>query len=322
MGTRKLILLVLLSLLLPGCSMFTSTNQQEIKVIKFSEVHPDGSPNAEATKYFAKLLKERSNGKIQLDVYTGGQLGDEKTVEEAIKSGIVDMNRLGITKIIPATNLPFIFRDANHMWQALNGPLLQDIVAFFDKNERVFLGLYDSGARSFYATKPIIGPQDFVGTSVRVAPMVTQEPQRMVQALGGNPLDITYNDVYLGFQTGKITVAENNPPSYVTSKHYELAPYLVLDEHGISAEAMFITKQAWALMSADEQKLFKECATEAIEYQHKLWNEFTEKSLKELETKGVKITKPDKEQFRKAMVPMYDQYPQYKEVIQKIQAVK
>lgn len=323
MNKKKIgLLLISCVFLFTGCSLYTSADRPKITVIKVHEVHPDGFPNAEATKYFAKIVNEKSNGKIKVDVYTGSQLGEGKVIDEAISAGTIDVNRDSLSNLIPATSLPFLFRDSNHLWKCVEGPLMPLIVEGLAKKDKVLLGgVYDSGSRSFYATKPLSTPIDYQGAKIRVAPANVKEIGGMVELLGATAVNVAYNDLYLAFQTGSVEGAENNVPSYFTSKHFEWATYYILDEHVMMPEVMFISKTTWNQLSADDQKILQASAEESVQYQRMLWAEFTDKTMKDLENKGVKVIRPNKEAFRKATASLYDKFPQYKDVIQKIQAV-
>jgi TRAP-type C4-dicarboxylate transport system substrate-binding protein len=133
---------------------------------------------------------------------------------------------------------------------------------------------------------------------------------------------MSYGDVYSGLQTGVIDGAENNPPSLYSAKHFEVCKYYSLDEHAMVPETLIMSKKVWDSLSDEDKKIVAECAAESVEYQKKLWAEFTDKSLKELAAKGVTIVKPDKAPFQKAVEPLYEKYPEYKDIITQIKAVK
>lgn len=295
-------------------------NSNEI-ILRAYEFHPEAHPNAQGTLYMAKLLEERSNGRIKMKVYVGAQLGEGEDINAALKDGILDISRDPLPPTLDALKMPFVFRDSDHVWKTLDGPLRKIVDDELEKNGLICLGIFDAGARSFYTTKAVLSPDDLRGMKIRVG-LGNETMMEAVKTIGAEPVQLAYNDMYPAFQTGNIAGAENNTPSYLTSKHYELAKYYIMDEHVFSPEAMYITKSSWDQFSTEDQKLLKECGATAAEYQRKLWSEFTAKSLKELEGQGVTIIKPDKESFRKAMVPLYDKFPQYKALINQIQAVK
>lgn len=327
MYKKVLVVFVVLSLfLLKGCRTGPEEfgKPKEI-ILKAANIHPEEYPTTQGTKYLAKLLEERSNGRIRLQVYADGQLGQGKPIEDAIRDGIIDIDREGLdvyTAVIPMTEafiMPFVFRDAQHVQKVLAGPIGQRLAQEFEKKDIIVLGYYAAGARSFYTAKPVATPEDIRGMKIRVLP--TELFKNMVQTLGATGIQILYNEVYPQLQIGAVGGAENSPPSYLTSRHYELAPYYVLDEHLFIPEILYVSKRTWNSLHPEDQKLLKECGAEAAKYQRDLWMDFEIKSIWELKRKGVKIVRPDKEGFRKAMEPLYEQYPQHKALIQEIQAI-
>lgn len=319
------IFLMVCFIFLPGCSTPDKSANNKTVILKANDLHPEEYPTVQATKYLAKLLEEKSDSRIKLQIYTDGQLGQGKSIADAINAGIIDMNREGLdvyTGKIPMTEafiMPFVFRDGEHVRKVLDGSIGQRLTQEFEKNDIIVLGYYAAGARSFYTTKPVNTPDDMKGMKIRVIP--TALFVDMMQTLGAKGVEALYNDVYPQLQIGTVDGAENNPPSYVTSRHYELAPYYVLDEHLIIPQILYISKGTWNSLSPEDQKLLKECGAEAAEQQHKLWVEFEARAIKELESKGVTIIRPDKEAFRKAMEPLYDKYPEHQALIREIRSV-
>lgn len=318
---------IVLSLtLMNGCSWSGTSDKGKVIVLKAVENQPENYPTTQGTMYLGKQLEERSHGRIKLQMYAGGQLGQGKTISDAIEAGIIDIDRIGIDvfiKEIPSLEallMPYVFRDSDHVRKVLDGEIGSTIAQEFEKKDMIVLGYYDSGARSFYATKPIVTPEDLKGLQLRVLP--GDLFANMMQTLGATGVPLLYNDVYPKLQTGAVSGAENSTPSYLTSKHFELAKYYTLDEHTVSPEILYISKKAWNQLSVEDQQLLKECSAEAAKYQHKLWAEFTEQSMKALQDKGVTILQPNKELFQKAVEPLYQKYPQHTELIRKIQAVK
>jgi TRAP-type C4-dicarboxylate transport system substrate-binding protein len=144
----------------------------------------------------------------------------------------------------------------------------------------------------------------------------------LINSLGASATPMNYGEVYSGLQTGIIDGAENNAPSLWTSKHYEVAKYYSLDEHSMVPEVLLMSKKVWDGLSPADQKLIARAAQDSVAEQRKLWNAFVQESMNELVAKGVVIVKPDKAPFQKAVQPVYAKYPEYKELIGQIQAVK
>lgn len=329
---REIVLFVLLvfavSALLAGCgSSKPAAPAQEKIVLKAADNQVDGYPTVEGLKHMAKILSERSNGRITMQIYSGGQLGGEKETIEMIQAGTLAVNRIstgslaGFNSKLTAYTLPFVFRDSNHMWKVLEGKLGQELLKDLEKDGMVGVAYYDSGARSFYTRgKAINTPADAKGMKLRV--LQSDVFVKFVDILGASATPMGYAEVYSGLQTGLIDGAENNPPSLWAMKHYEACKFYALDEHMMVPEVVVISKKAWDKLSPEDQKLVADAAKESSPVQKKLWAEYSDKALKEIEAKGVTISRPDKEAFRKAVAPMYDKYPQYKEIVSQIQAVQ
>lgn len=319
-------MMILLLVALTGCGLLSFKDDKPKEVIlKAADVHPDDYPTTKSTKYLAKLLEERSNGRIKLQVYSGGQLGEGKAIDEAMTEGIIDIDRQGIDryikeiKMVQALLMPYIFRDSAHEWKVLEGPIGDRLKEELKNNDKIVLAFYDSGMRSFYSNKPINGPEDMKGMKFRT--LSGDVFKNMLEIVNAESMNLAYNDIYPGLQIGKVDGAENNVPSYLTAKHFEIAKYYTLDEHLAIPEILFISKQAWEKLSPDDQKLLLECGTEAGKYQRKLWAEFTQKGIEELKSQGVQFITPDKAAFRNAMNPLYQKYPESLELMKEIQAV-
>ncbi len=144
----------------------------------------------------------------------------------------------------------------------------------------------------------------------------------LINVLGGSATPMNFGEVYSGLQTGIIDGAENNPPSLWTTKHYEVAKYYSLDEHSMVPEVLMMSKKAWDGLSPSDQKLVAQAAQDSVAEQRKLWDALVKKSMDDLVGKGTVIVTPDKAPFQKAVQPVYAKYPEFKELISQIQAVK
>ena len=315
------------SAFLTGCgSSATAPAKKEI-VLKAADDQPEDYPTTMGLKYMAKLLDEKSQGRIKMQVYGGAQLGGEKESIEMTQMGTIAMARVNVAPMVgfnPAMgvfSMPFLFRDADHLWKVLDGPIGKDMAKQLESSNLIGLCYYDSGARSFYTkNKAINTPADAKGQKIRV--QQSKIFVDTVNTLGASATPMGYGEVYSGLQTGIIDGAENNPPSLWTMKHYEVCKYFALDEHSMVPEIVIFSKKVWDTLSPEDQKLIQETAAESEVYQKKLWADYTAKALKNLEDNGVVISKPDKEPFRKAVAPLYEKYPEYKDVISRIQAVQ
>jgi len=326
--TLVIVLMFAFSALLAGCGSSTPAPAAKKEVLlKAADNQPEDYPTVLGLKYMAKLLDEKSQGRVKMQVYANAQLGGEKETIEMTQLGTIAINRVntaplvGFVPQIGVFSMPFLFNDSTHLWKVLDGSIGQGMMKELEKSNLVGLAFYDSGARSFYTkSKAINSPDDAKGQKIRV-----QQSKIFVDTvniLGASATPMGYGEVYSSLQSGIIDGAENNPPSLWTMKHYEVCKYFALDEHSMVPEIVIMSKKVFDALSPEDQKLVRDAAAEAAVYQKKLWAEFNEKSLKELKDKGVIISTVDKAPFQKAVEPMYANYPEYKEAIAQIRAVK
>ena len=231
MSLKKALVLALALVL--AVSMATA---QKTIVLRLAETHPADYPTTLGDMRFADLVKERSNGRIVIEVYPGSQLGQEKAVIEQVQFGAIDFTRVSISPLaafVPVFNalqLPYLYRSEDHMWKVLLGPIGKELFASLEPSGFVGIGWFEPGARNFYNSKrPVTKPEDLKGLKIRV-----QESELMVgmvQGLGAVATPMPYGEVYSGLQTGVIDGAENNWPSYESTSHYEVAKFFTLDEH-------------------------------------------------------------------------------------------
>ncbi|WP_186420654.1 TRAP transporter substrate-binding protein [Bosea sp. CS1GBMeth4] len=307
----------------------TSAQAQNV-TLRSTDIHPDGYPTIEAVKYMGQLLEQRSNGRIKINVFHSAQLGQEKDTIEQTRFGVIDMNRINMApfnNLIPATNvpsLPFIFRSVEHMRKVMDGPIGDNLLKEFEKHELIGLAFYDSGSRSFYNSKrPIKSPADMKGLKIRV--QQSDMFVSLVSALGANATPMNFGEVYSGLQTGVIDGAENNWPSYESTKHYEVAKFYSQTEHSLSPEVLVMSKKSFDKFPAADQALIKAAAKESVAKMRELWDAREKASEAKVKAGGAQINTVEKQPFIEAMKPVYDKFvtdAKLKDMVAAIQAVK
>jgi tripartite ATP-independent transporter DctP family solute receptor len=264
-------------------------------------------------------------------VFPNGALGNEKDTIEQLKIGGLEMMRINVAplnNVVPetmVTALPFIFRSTDHMHTVLDGPIGDEILAAMESQGMVGLAFYDSGSRSMYTVnKPIKTLADLKGAKIRV--QQSDLFVAMIQALGANPTPMPFGEVYTALKTGIVDAAENNYPSYESSRHFEAAKYYSLTEHAMAPEVLVFSKVAWDRLSKDDQALIRQAAKESVPYMRKLWEEREAKSRDVVTKAGSQIVEvADKQQFIDAMKPVYDKFantPKLQSLVQRIQETK
>lgn len=313
------IALVLLIFFLGGCTDRTLPEGGEIVpeyVFTYAENQAENYPTTQGANRFAQLVRERTNGRIEIQVNFGAVLGDEKSVVEQMQFGGVDFARVSLSTLTdsnPQLNvlqMPYLYNNAEHMWKVLEGEIGDKFLSSFEGTDLVALSWYDAGARNFYSSKkPIRRLEDMEGMRIRV--QESKLMQRMVELLGATAVPTPYDEVYSSLQTGRIDGAENNWPSYESADHYEVAKYFTVDEHTRVPEVQLVSEFTWKKLSEEDQKIIRECAQESARYERKLWNERVEASEERVRAAGCEVillTPDEKRRFQEKVTPLYSEY--------------
>jgi tripartite ATP-independent transporter DctP family solute receptor len=304
---------------------------QDKKVLKASDVHPEGYPTVQAVVNMGKKLEQATNGRLSIQVYASMQLGGEKEVIEQAQVGAIQFARVSVGTLGPVVdnlnvlNLPFVFRDVAHMRKVVDGAIGQQLLDKVSANPNAKLvGLcwMDAGARSFYTIKkPVKTIADLKGLKIRVIgnPMFVD----MANALGANGVAMGYDQVFSALQTGVIDGAENNPPSFVFDNHYQVAKFYSDSQHLIVPEMLVYSKAGWDQLSPDDQALLKKVSREAQLDARELWDKKEADAFDRMKSGGIEIDHiADKKPFQDAVKPVWDKYgAKFTELVKQIQAV-
>jgi tripartite ATP-independent transporter DctP family solute receptor len=295
-----------------------------------TDIHPDGYPTVEAVKYMGTVLAKSSNGKLTIKVFNNSALGAEKDTIEQTKIGAIAMTRVNIApmnNICPTTvvpTMPFLFHSKEHMRQVLDGPIGEEILKSCESQGFIGLAYYDSGSRSIYTVKkPVKTLADMKGMKVRV--QQSDLWVALLEAMGANATPMPFGEVYTGLKTGLVDAAENNYPSYESSRHFEVAKFYAKTEHSMAPEMLLFSKKIWDTLTPEDQKQIRAAAKESVPYMRKLWDEREEKSLAIVKAAGAQVTEVEKPAFQAAMKPVYDKFiidPKLKDMIKRIQETK
>ena len=314
--------------LLLSAALVTGASAQSCEMtLRSSDTHPDGYPTVEGVKAMAEEVKEKTDGRICIEVFPSAQLGEEKDTIEQTQFGVIDMVRASFgtfNDIVPDTqlfSLPYLFRSEEHMHNVMDGPIGDELGEAFQEKDLVALAYYDGGARSFYnSQKPIQSIEDLQGMKFRV--MQNDVFVDMMSALGANATPMPYGEVYSAIQTGVIDGAENNYPSYDSSGHAEVAKYFTLDQHLMVPELVAMSKMSWDKLSPEDQEIVRTAAKNSATLERKLWAEQEEASRAKVEEAGAEmIAEIDKQPFIDAMGPVYEKYvttPEAQDLVQRI----
>ena len=294
-------------------------------------IHVEGYPNTVALDKFAELVTERTEGRISPKNFHSGVLGDQPDAIEQVRVGAIEYGNFNLGPMGPVVpeadvvNLPFIFKDLDHMYRVMNGPVGDEIGVAMAAKGLTPIAWYNSGARSFYnSQRPITTPDDVKGLKVRV--MNNELFVGMIESMGGNATPMAFGEVYQSIKTGVVDGAENNWQSFESTNHYEVAGFYSLSEHLIIPECVCVNTGVWDALSDEDKEIVKTAARESADLQLELWIKGDETSRKKVVDGGVKFNEvADKAAFQKAMEPVYTKAievnPALEALIAKIKAV-
>jgi tripartite ATP-independent transporter DctP family solute receptor len=271
-------------------------------------------------------LNELSQGKMRLQIYPNQQLGSERECLELLQIGSLDMTKVSgavLENFAPKLKifgLPFLFDNKDHLFKVLDGTIGKELLKEGEEYWLKGVGFYDSGSRSFYTKeRPVEQPEDLEGLKIRVQESVSAFD--MVKQLGASPTPISWGELYTALQQGVVDGAENNPPSFYLSRHYEVCKYYSIDEHTMIPDVLLVSTHLWNRLSSEEQGWLQKAIDQSIPYQRDLWIQSENESLQAVIEAGVEVSYPKKNRFQKATQKMYQDFkkdPQMAELIERI----
>ena len=308
-------------------SILSCENPNKIKVIRLGHGLSTTHSVHKAMVYMDSILRAESSGRMKIQIYPSEQLGTERQCLELLQIGSLDMTKVSTGSLenfspnISVFGLPFLFRDRKHSYSVLDGKIGIDLLSGTEKYWLKGLAYYDAGARSFYSReKKINTPKDLSGLKIRV--MESKTAFDMVKALGGSPTPISYGELYTSLQQGVVDGAENNPPSFYLSRHYEVCKYYTLDEHTILPDVLLMSTHAWNSLKNQEKDWVTKAVKLSVIEQRKLWAKSEKESLDALKEAGVEIIIPDKRLFSEKSKTILESYKLDSEIYSFIERIK
>lgn len=334
----KKVLVFALVILVSLSFVFAGGNGEEAKtesklILRYAETNGANDERTLASAHFAELVNEKTNGRIEIQIYAGGQLGTTKEVVQALQLGAIDMCNEPATNLknlgckvgyLDILSLPFLFRDVDHAVDVMNGSFGEKVMD--DINNSGFgvvaLDHFVAGGRNFYATRPITKLSDIKGMKIRV--MSSPIYVDTVSAFGASATPLDNSEVYSALQTGVIDGAENPVKGYLNNKFYEVAKYFSWSNYLIQPSTMFISQITWNRLSDSDKEIFKECAKEATEWFQELTASKLEGQIAELEKGGVVFCElEDYDKWVEAVQPLYTKYAAgYEDLVESIRNVQ
>lgn len=318
---KQIVFIAISLLLLSGCQL------SKVKTIKLAHGLDVTHSVHLALEFFGEEIHRISDGQLAVEIYPNSQLGSEREILELIQIGSLHMTKVSaatLENFAPKSKvlgLPYLFKNRAHAFRVLDGEIGQNLLEDSQRYRLKGLGYYDAGYRSFYTKeRPVDHPDELKGLKIRVMESVTA--MNMVRSFGGAPTPISWGELYTSLQQGVVDGAENNPPSFYLSKHYEICKYYSLNEHTYSPDVIIIGNSFWNQLNEEQQLWMSKAVNASIDFQRKLWAEHEANALEEVVKAGVEIVYPEKDVFMELAQKVHEQYLQDEELKKIITQIK
>ncbi|NMG30503.1 TRAP transporter substrate-binding protein [Aromatoleum evansii] len=285
------------------------------QVLRLSHNAAPGNPKAEASKKFAELVAQKTGGRVKVEVGGSAQFGDDTESLTNMRLGTLAFSAnsqgatSGVVQEFSVIGLPFLFRDLNHAYRVVDGPVGAKLDEFARKKGLVVLALWDNGIRHTSNNKrPIVKPEDLAGIKVRTPPdPITLD---IFKSLGANPGPLAFSELYIALQQGVFDGQENPLMNIYSSKLHEVQKYISLTGHKYETTPLLASKMVWDGLSKADQQAVKEAAVEAGTLNRQMSLAADADLRKKLADAGVKINDVDQAAFAAKTKPVYDKWAQ------------
>lgn len=331
-GRRKLVQALGLGIALAGSRAVAGADAPR-RLLRTADVHPEDYPTVQAVLAMGQALQQRTRGRLGIQVFHSGLLGDEAPLLDLVQTGKLDMNRINVqalesrASLAHVLSLPYLFRDTEHLHKVIDGPLGKEILDSLEPSGLIGLAFYDAGVRNVYsARKPIERLEDFRNLNIRVQPSTMATAY--FAALLATPVALPYAQTGRALNNRIVDAAENNLPAYGSSEHYRAAPYYTLTRHFIQPDVLVISRATWQSLSPAEQTALRESARASVTVMRDMWQQREERVEASLKLAGVRFNElPPAElaRLRQAAQAIYARFaadPRQQELIKRIRAVQ
>lgn len=291
----------------------TTTSAWAQTVLRLSHNAAAGNPKAEASLKFAELVEKKTGGRVKVEVGGSAQFGDDAESITNLRLGTLafSANSQGTTSsVVPEfglLGLPFLFRNLEHAYKVVDGPVGDKLGEYADKKGLVLLALWDNGIRQVSNnTRPITKPDDLAGIKLRTPP----DPMTLdiFKSLGANPAPLAFSELYIALQQGVFDGQENPLMNIYSSKLFEVQKYISLTGHKYESTPLLASKMIFSTLSKEDQKAVREAAVEAGKLNRDMSLAADADLRKKLAEAGVKINTVDQAPFVAKTKPVYDQW--------------
>lgn len=311
---RKVLVLSLCLALVGPLALFAGGEREareaETLSLRIATNHTRETPASVGLRHFAERVSELTDGQVQIDIFYDAVLGTESEAVEQVFGGALAMTRVStghlnqFVPILDVFSVPYLFRDLDHKWSVLDGPIGAELEEHVAAEGLKLLYWVESGARSIYNNvRPINHPRDVQGLTIRVmgSPLMIQT----IEELGASPTTTSFAEVYNALQTGVIEGAENSPSSVQTMRHDEVTEYYSLNEHMMIPDVLVMSLDVWNRLNPQQQAAIEQAAEDAKTFTIDEWVRQEEEALDEISGNMSINFIDDKQPFIDALRPLH-----------------
>jgi tripartite ATP-independent transporter DctP family solute receptor len=315
MKSHRIILIFLAMAFLFYLAGWSKAEAQVIQM-KFAHYAEETHPGHLAAKQFAAKVEERTKGQVKIAIYPANVLGSPPEQAEQVRLGAIDMGlptsgQLDkYVKAFSVVMLPFMYDDYDHAYRTLDGPSMDWFSPLAEKEGFIILCNWEYGFRNLTNNKrPILKPDDVKGLKIRTPPEI--QLQAAMEALGGIVTKIAFPEVYMALAQNVVDGQENPIAVIYNNKYYEVQKYLALTRHAYNNMIHVVSTKAWAKLTPEQQKIFREESKSAGAYMRKAIVAEEADQIAKMEKAGMNVTRPNLAPFRAAMGPAYERIGKY-----------
>lgn len=295
-----------------ACTAFAADPVKKPIVMKLGHIQNESDLWHLGALKFAELVDTKTKGEVQVKVFPNSTIGNDRDMAEGLQIGSVDFALIAgvlgnFEPSIQIMELPYLFKDETHLRKVMYGPIGDQILDKLLKSSDIRgLTFWERGPRQLTTNKPINSLSDIKGLKIRVPeipPIIAAW-----KAMGANPTPMAWGEVYTGLQQNVIEAQENPIPFIHAGKIYEVQKYIAMTNHKYEYVLIAMSNKAWLKLNPQQQKAVKEAAAESTQYENKLVFEKSDNLLKDLQAKGMKVTRPDTTEWAKQARTVHQQF--------------
>lgn len=295
----------------PGGDASQSTGT--VKTLRLGHVLAPTHPYTLGGQEFARLVEEKTNGGIKVEVFHSSQLGNERDMVEGLQLGTIEMALVSTAPLSSfleeflVFDLPFIFVNEAHAREVLDSEIGTNLMTKLDNQKIKGLAYWENGFRHVTNNNhAILKPEDLKGLKIRTM----ENPIHMATftQMGADPTPMAFGELFTALQQKTIDGQENPLPIIDSSKYYEVQKYCSLTGHFYAPAPLLISQATFESLTAEEQQAIQEAANEARDYERGLIDEMNAALVEELQSKGMEISEVNKAEFIEAVQPVYTQF--------------